>query len=59
MTCDSSVDGGGGKWPLARPANANTAQLLAVKLLAVNMLSENRQRGFSGGEADFGGLGEF
>lgn len=27
-----------------------------MKLLAVNMLSENRQRGFCGGEADFWGV---
>lgn len=43
------MEGGGGKGPLAWPEPLGET-LLGVKL---NMLSENRQRGFSGGEVDF------
>lgn len=49
------MEGGGGKGPLAWPEPLGET-LLGVKL---NMLSENRQRGFSGGEVDFWGVGEF
>lgn len=62
MTYDSGMNGGGGKWRLAWPeplGETLTRQLFEVKLLAFNMLSENRQRGFSGGEADFWGFGDF